>query len=113
MADFTWLPSRGFTTDITPRVTIAKFGDGYSQRVPDGINNLDQSWNLSFQSNDLGTIASIESFIKSKTGSEVFTWIPPGELTEVNVICTKWSKVYDSHISASLSLTFEKFNGSV
>jgi phage-related protein len=113
MAEFTWLPSRGFTTDITPRVTIAKFGDGYSQRVPDGINNLDQSWNLAFQSHDLTTISEIESFIVTRQGANSFTWLPPGESTEVRVICNKWSKVYDSHISATLNLTFERFYGNV
>jgi phage-related protein len=108
MADFTWIPSIGFTSDITPRVSTARFGDGYSQRVPDGINNIGYSWNLQFQSITLEDAAAIEAFLVSKQGSLSFTWLPPGESTEVRVICNKWSKTYDSSISRAISATFER-----
>lgn len=108
MADFTWTPSVGFTTETTPRVSSAKFGDGYQQRVLNGINTIEQIWNVQFQSQDLVTAAEIDSFLSSKQGATSFTWIPPGEYTEVKVICMKWSKTYDSSISRSISATFER-----
>lgn len=111
MADFTWIPSRGFNTETTARVREARFGDGYVQRIVEGINNLNQTWNLQFQSNDITTVAAIEAFLVSKGGSQGFTWLPPGEATEVTVICNKWSKTYDSEISRSLTATFERVYG--
>lgn len=107
MADFTWSPSRGFTSDIVPKVNVAKFGDGYSQRVPSGLNNIEKTWNLTFQSRPLTTIANIEAFLVSKKGSIPFTWLPTGESTEVWVVAPKWSKTYETNISATLSVTFE------
>jgi phage-related protein len=107
MSEFTWTPSRGFTTEITPRVRIAKFGDGYSQRVSDGINTIDQTWNLQFQNNTVETIAEIEAFLVSKQGGISFTWTPTSE-SEVWVICNKWSRTYENEISRSLSATFER-----
>lgn len=111
MADFTWTPSRGFTAETTARVREAKFGDGYVQRVAEGINNVNQTWNLQFQSNAVETIAAIEAFLISKGGYQAFTWLPPGEATEVKVMCNKWSKTYESEISRNLTATFERVYG--
>lgn len=108
MSQFSWMPSRGFTTEITPRVRIAKFGDGYSQRVTDGINTINQTWNLTFQNNSVQTIADIEAFLASKNGADSFTWTPPDEEQEVWVFCSKWSRTYDSEISRTLTATFER-----
>lgn len=108
MSEFTWMPDRGFTTETAPRVRTAKFGDGYSQRVADGINNLDQTWNLTFNSRSLEDADAIEAFLVSKEGAISFTWTPPGTVTEYWVICPKWSLVYESEFSRNISVSFEK-----
>lgn len=111
MAEFTWTPSVGFTTETSPKVVTAKFGDGYSQRTAIGINNIEQMWNLSFASNDLITAAEIIAFLESKAGITPFTWLPPGEVTEVKVVCAKWTKNYESSISRTITATFERVYG--
>lgn len=111
MAEFTWNPSRGFTGETTPRINVAKFGDGYAQRTTSGINTLDRTWSLQFQQNSLTDVANIEAFFKARKGVTPFSWLPPGESTEVKVVCTKWSKTYDSHISATINATFELVYG--
>ena len=35
---FVWAPSYNAATSVEPRVLKVRFGDGYSQRTPDGIN---------------------------------------------------------------------------
>lgn len=111
MSDFEWKPSRGFSGETVPRVTVAKFGDGYVQRSTTSINIFDKVWNLQFQQNTISDINAIEAFFVARKGVTPFTWTPPGENTEVKVVCTKWSRVYDSNISASLSATFEQVYG--
>lgn len=108
MAEFTWIPSIGFTQDVTPKVYIARFGDGYSQRAPFGLNNIQRTWNLQFNNNSISTSSAIEAFLASKKGSMSFTWLPPGETTEVRVLCTKWTKTYDNSITRSINATFER-----
>lgn len=108
MAEFTWTPTAGFVSDSNPKIYVAKFGDGYSQRTPAGINNIERTWNLQFQYSSLAKAASIEAFLIAKQGTQSFTWLPPGETTEVRVICSKWSKTYDSSITRSISATFER-----
>lgn len=111
MAEFTYTPSRGFTKNITPAVTTAKFGDGYAQRVVFGINNVANSWNLQFNSIPVATADAIDAFLTSKAGVYAFTFRPHGEDTDVNVICSTWSKVYESEISRNVSATFERVYG--
>lgn len=111
MAEFTWAPSRGFTGDSSPRVSVARFGDGYVQRAVTGINNIDKSWNLQFQQNSITDSNDIEAFFKVRKGVTSFSWLPPGESTEVRVVCTKWSRTYESSISATVSATFELVYG--
>ena len=111
MAEFNWIPSRGFTSDSSPKVNIAKFGDGYAQRVPAGINNIDKTWNLTFQSQPIATANAIETFLVLKQGAIPFSWLPTGDSTEVQVVCSKWSKVYESHLTSTISATFERVYG--
>jgi len=108
MSDFNWTPTIGFSSDATPSVSTARFGDGYAQRVPTGINNIGQNWNLQFNAQTLNTAAQIISFLESKQGYISFTWTPPGESTEVRVIAPKWTKNYESSISRAISVTFER-----
>jgi phage-related protein len=108
MAEFEYVPSKGFSGDSTPRVRMARFGDGYSQRVAEGINPVNQTWNLQFNSKPLAEAQAIDAFFRVKNGVASFTWVPPDEVTEVKVICQKWSQVYESHISRSITATFER-----
>jgi phage-related protein len=108
MSEFTWIPSLGFTSESSPRINVASFGDGYTQRVADGINNMKQTWSLQFQSNSIATATAIEAFLVLRGGTTSFTWTPPGESTEIRVICEKWTKTYESSISRNISATFER-----
>lgn len=108
MAEFTYLPSRGFSQEVTPRVTTAKFGDGYSQRTLYGINTVGYTWNLTFQSQPLDTANLIIAFFEAKQGATAFTWRPTGESEDVKVICSKWNKTYDTEISRTITATFER-----
>lgn len=103
---FRWKPSKSFTTSTKPRIIKSQFGDGYSQRYVDGINSVVKEWSVAFNSNDLNTAAQIEDFFEARKGVEGFLWTPPGDTKSYSVICTEWSRTYDSHISASISARF-------
>ena len=42
-------PDKQLTRKNTPRTFTVQFGDGYQQRVANGINNLKQEISVSFQ----------------------------------------------------------------
>jgi len=109
MADnFTWIPSRSFTKTSKPRVTTASFSSGYSQRIQYGINNSIDSWDLGFLNNNLTNGNAIIAFFEDKRGCEMFLFTPPGEAIVYKVICQEWKVEYTSHISRTITATFNR-----
>jgi phage-related protein len=76
MSDFTYVPS--YTTDGADKFAelVNKFGDGYQQVIPDGINPVAETWNLVFDPIPIADIGSIRAFFREKTG-QTFTWTNP------------------------------------
>lgn len=107
MATFTYTPDRNFTEDVSPRVLITQFDDGYSQRLNNSINPLNKSWNLTFQNRANNEADNITQFLEARNGTEAFDWTPPGYDASVKVICKKWGSTWTSHFSKSISATFE------
>lgn len=81
MSTFNWPPNRDPVKKVTPRLLQAQFGDGYSQRIPDGINSMIRTWSLSFNNRDSTEIDSIESFLRATKGSLSFDWTDPDGYT--------------------------------
>ena len=108
MAIFTYIPSRDFSSSTNSRVRTAKFGDGYSQRVADGINIRDQKWSLTFKNRSLEDSEAIISFFEDKDSIESFTWTPTGDNSTVQVLATNWKETYTSPISRTISVTFSR-----
>ena len=106
MAVFTYVPDRGYTRSTTPRVMVAQMGDGYAQRVQDGINNVVSQWNLSFTGRSLEESAAIVALLESSGGFTPLDWTPPQELVAVKVIASQWNSTYQSNISRNTTVTF-------
>lgn len=73
---FTWSPLVEPTGATKFAVRVAQFGDGYSQAVPDGINNKMDTWPLSF-TGAAALISPIKAFLDSMNGATRFYWTPP------------------------------------
>lgn len=106
MSDFDYQPAYGGPVAQRPRTLNNKFGDGYEQRTPDGINNKLRTWNLTFN-RVLADIAAINTFLTDKGGVTSFTWTPSGE-SEVRVLCREWSQSKISPNVGSITCTFEE-----
>ena len=63
---------KGFTRASTPKIHMADFGDGYSQRIADGINNLQQTMNVSFSTRPKAEIDDLVAFFESLGGVTKF-----------------------------------------
>ena len=73
---FRWQPSLEAQGQTRYAVRSVRFGDGYSQAVPQGLNNVAQTWQLSFRGTAV-EIGAIQAFLNSTAGSEPFEWVPP------------------------------------
>lgn len=76
MQVFSWDPRLDPVGQKSFRVLVAQFGDGYAQRVGDGINTQSQSWPLEF-AGDSREIRPIRAFLDAHEGFRSFLWTPP------------------------------------
>jgi phage-related protein len=77
-----------------PTTKVAQFGDGYSQRSKDGLNNIRRSWSLVW--NDLTSAEKvvIDAFLETQGGYLAFNWTPPDEGSARLVSCAEWEVTF-------------------
>lgn len=96
MADFfggddpCWRPSWPYGAEQEWRMRVAKFGDGYEQRILDGINALDLSFDLSFDTRPKAILLDMDAYLTSLKGSS-FPYTDPATGLTFYVFCDKWS----------------------
>jgi phage-related protein len=107
MAEFTHIPDQGAAMRPKLAVNEAVFGDGYSQRVADGINNVKQIWDLAFTLRPRTQIDAIDTFLSSHKGVSSFDWeTPKGDM--LRFICKTYSTSYNHDHNCSATATFEQ-----
>jgi phage-related protein len=109
MSTFTWSPAPEPTENEAPRVRSAPFGDGYSQRVGDGINNSPRTWSLRF-TRETADIQAIISFLRARGAAESFDWTPP-DGPAGKWICKSWSRIVHHRVVMGVNATFEEVFG--
>ena len=63
---------KGFQRGSAPKVHTLTFGDGYEQRIADGINNLAQQMNVTFNTRPKAEIDDLVAFFESLGGVSKF-----------------------------------------
>lgn len=89
----------------TPRVRTIKFGDGYEQRVQDGINHNPQKWNIAFTQKSDSDVDTVYDFLEARGGVEYFLWTPRGEQSARKFVCRAWKRTFD-HYTAVQGINF-------
>ena len=73
------VPDRTMSNAIQPRVLKVQFGDGYEQRIQDGINNLKQEFSVTFNNRPKAEIDDIVAFLNNKAGTTAFNFTYPDQ----------------------------------
>lgn len=112
MAVFDWAESRNSRVDSSARLREVRFGDGYTQRAPDGLNPFEDTWDLLFDQVDDAIGNSIETFFKARAttlGFEAFTWTPIWFVgAAIKVVCKRWTRTRVDLGISTLTATFER-----
>ncbi|WP_417511445.1 phage tail protein [Methylophaga sp.] len=109
MTTFTFKPVMPATLTKEPRVRETNFGDGYSQRVADGINTNKRVWSLNFAGTQ-AEIEAIDDFLTSAGGVTSFDWLPPrGEAGKFT--CKSWSSPIQGFNYWMMTATFDEVFG--
>ena len=106
------VPDKQLARSTSPKVKIATFGDGYEQRLQDGINSLGESYSVAFVTRTKDDIDDIVLFFDTKRGVVSFDFTIPdsnsgGEKT-IKVVCASYSQKYDYDEFYSCSATFRR-----
>lgn len=102
-------PSYG-STNISeePKVLIAGFGDGYTQRAADGLNSIQTKGTLSFDSLTLDQANEIILFCRAKKAVTPFYYSLPDESSPGLFRCTKWQKTWKGPNYYQVNMTIEQ-----
>tara|TARA_R110000787_G_scaffold90044_2_gene190500 strand:+ start:480 stop:821 length:342 start_codon:yes stop_codon:yes gene_type:complete len=101
-------PDYGASKQAQPKVRIAEFGSGYSQRTVFGINQDPKGWSLTWKYLEATDADTIEDFLEARGGQESFDWSPPDEASSYKWICSQWSKALPVGLRFTITATFEQ-----
>lgn len=60
------------------KILVTQFGDGYSQRVPDGINYTHRRWTVLYENITAAELTTLNTFVDTVGNGQYFLWQPPG-----------------------------------
>ena len=111
---FEAVADRGLTRQASHRMLVARFGDGYEQRVRDGINTKVENFNISFNNRSPAEINLIAAYLDSKAALSfnlvVTDTFSSGSLTTstIKVVCDTYSIQYGNTEYHSLTTTLRR-----
>lgn len=100
-------PDAGASKEVKTRVKRARFGDGYEQVLPDGLNSVMETWSLNWTNRTRAQIDAIDSFLTTEKGATYFLWTTP-QGVQKKFRCERWTPVYNNDYDCSLSASFEQ-----
>lgn len=107
MPTFTYQPDNAAQVSVKPRVLTAKFGDGYEQRLGDGINIRPREWRLTFNTRTNAEMSPIVAFLEGQNGVASFDWTPPSGAAG-KWVCEDWQQTVVRYGINDLSATFRE-----
>lgn len=112
MPYFFWKPSYDYSSEITPSVKTIRYGDGFTQDLANGINNILLPLNLPFNQRDLDQTTAILHFLYARNGVERFIFIPPAPYNvSKKFVCQKWSHRQTFYEQYNIEAVFEERAG--
>ena len=110
--DFWWKPSYNAKINLKPRIKVNRFGNGYEQRVNDGINNNLMELTLNFDNRSEIEAVSILHFLNARNAQQAFIYNLPTIYAKSNsnlnteFVCPEWSPTYISYNNYSIEAIF-------
>ena len=110
--NFWWKPSYNAKVNNKPRLKINQFGNGYQQRLVDGLNSNLIELNLKFENINEKQTVSILHFLKEMAGQESFIYNIPtiysksSSALNTKFICPEWGASYTSYNNYLIEAVF-------
>lgn len=91
-----------------PRVLVAEFGDGYSQRAKDGINSNPAEMSVVWESMTVADAKLLVKFFEDRAGAEHFYWTAPHDTTPKKWVCPDWTEEYPTRTYITIRATLRE-----
>ena len=102
-------PSFGIRKTQSPNVITVKLGDGYEQRLTQGLNQNPYDLSLSFENITEAEADTIENFLVARAlDNESFDFTAPGETSSRKYVCESHRKKINFANRASITCTFRE-----
>ena len=98
-------PTTSASGNSEARVLRANFGDGYSQRVADGINAVRQTYEVTWEGLDRTDAQTVDTFLRNRGGHEAFLWTAPGGTLKAWT-CERWRVTHATATLDDVAATF-------
>ncbi len=102
------VPSQSSSVTSKFRTVTAKFGDGYRQDAPDGINDRTDVWDLRFEHLQATQRDIVKNFFDTVKTSTSFTWQAPGDSVVKTWKATSGLSRTNMGITTTLAITIEQ-----
>lgn len=89
-------PSAGTETDFQAKILKADFGDGYTQRSADGLNNVKRSTTLAWNNLSIDEAQALEDFFVARGGWEPFIYSLSDDVPRQWIVETDWKRTRDA-----------------
>jgi phage-related protein len=109
--EFFWNPSYSSQLQIKPAVNVIKFGNGYEQRTPDGVNNNLLRFDLLLEGRDKNETRAIAHFLHKRKASDSFFCDAPfpynfdsSQSYPKRFVCEEWNVSYNFYDNYNISI---------
>jgi len=110
--NFFWQPSYQSSVKIEPRVKKIQFGNGYQQRILDGINSELKNLTLTFENRSEIETVSILHFLEERAGQQSFVYNVPTIYAKPSgvskFIAPNWETNYNFYNNYTIKTVFEQ-----
>jgi phage-related protein len=85
-----WIPRIPIGDTARFRVSVTPYGDGYKQRLLDGINAVEQSWAVVWEHREEPDIWAMDAYLRNK-GDDGIPFMHPVTQVLYIIFCENWS----------------------
>lgn len=110
MPSFIWRPTYSSRVSFKPRILSLKMGDGYEQRLVNGVNNILLELDLVFEKRRLSETTAIIHFLHTRASAEAFLFVPPAPYSKrKKFVCDDGvQENFEFYDNYSISCTFRE-----
>jgi len=110
--NFFWKPSYQTSISLEPRIKVMQFGNGYQQRVPDGINTNLIDFDANFENRKEPEAISILHFLNQMNAQTSFVYNVPTIYNKTNFNtrfrAPSWTVNYNSYNNYTIKIKLQE-----